>query len=116
MTCPYFTLAMRLQNDDESVLADILHQVIPSVWRIVYKPSELCLGEQLAIEKAKNPIEFQFPPLDEEELVAKSLARLWHLRKELDFDEYGLDAHLYRILRSEIRELLIEKGRAYYND
>ena len=124
MTCPYFTLAIRLQNDDESVLADILHKVIPSVWHIVYKPVEkdrdsifegvcMSLNEELAIDKEAKAL---LTESVEEELVAKSLARLWLLRKELDFDEYGLDAHLYRILRSEIRELLIGNGRAYYND
>lgn len=116
MTCPYFALAIRLQNDDKSVLADILRQVIPSVWHIVYKPVEKDYDSifegvlnEVAIDKEAKAL---LTESVEEELVAKSLARLWLLRKELDFDEYGLDAHLYRILRSEIREMLIRNGRA----
>ena len=88
-------LLKRLHDDDESVLAEIL-QLLPSIWKLIKKPSHLPIAVQLTKEKILPVL-----TTETEEIMSRSLAKLWLMRKSLEID-CDLGAVLYLILRNEV--------------
>lgn len=92
-------LARRLQDNDESVLVEILRVVIPPIWKVIlFKPPHL--NVELAITQS----EVQVPNTAIEDIIAQSLAQLWSERSKIILTEYDLSGHLYMILRKIIRK------------
>jgi len=93
-------LLQRLHNDDESVLAEILHMMVPPLWKLMRKPNHL----PAEVQVTKEQILPDFSTTETEEIISRSLAKLWLMRKSLKID-CDLGAVLYLILRNEVRQL-----------
>lgn len=91
-------LLKRLHNDDESVLAEILHMMLPPIWELMIKPNHL----PAVVQVTKEQILPVYPITETEEIMGRTLAKLWLMRKSLKID-CDLGAVLYLILRNEIR-------------
>jgi len=93
-------LLQRLHNDDESVLAEILHMMVPPLWKLMRKPDHL----PAEVQVTKEQILPVHQTTETEEILSRSLAKLWLARKKLKID-CDLGAVLYLILRNEVRQL-----------
>jgi hypothetical protein len=92
-------LLQRLHNDDESVMAEIL-QLLPPIWELLRKPSHM----PAVVQVTKEQILPVYPITETEEIMGRTLAKLWLMRKSLKID-CDLGAVLYSILRNEVRQL-----------
>lgn len=79
----------RLHEDDQSVLATILQQIVPGHWHRLKRK----FGEVLSNE-------------DIEDIVAISLAKLWSKRHSFDYSKGDISGWFYVILRNSALDFL----------